>query len=137
MGAAAAASLLHREATQERGLRAPDNKNNTTREYIQHSLRTIDSIGGVFSPASVIDSPEHEDSPIGGREEHIRAIQLLVMFMKNLLRKGKLPLGECAMDIEEVCVRYLWIAEVREFKRFLEGSELDDGGVKVDGGVGG
>merc|ERR1711881_659610 len=97
-----------------------------TREYIQHSLRTIDSIGGVFSPASVVDSPEHEDSPIGGREEHIRAIQLLVMFMKNLLRKGKLPLGECAMDIEEVCVRYLWIAEVREFKRFLEGSELDD-----------
>jgi hypothetical protein len=99
-----------------------------TREYIQHSLRIIERIGSVFSPASengfsTTGNGEDEHLP-SGREEQIRAVKLLVMFMRNLLRKGKLPVQELSFDIEEICVRYLFIGEVKEFRKMLEGGDV-------------
>jgi hypothetical protein len=73
-----------------------------------------------------------------GREEQIRAVKLLIMFMKNLLRKDMLPIQELAFDLEEIFVRYIWIAEVREFRKFLEGGDVVDTTYSAAGhGVGG
>jgi len=52
----------------------------------------------------------------------------LVMFMKNLLRKRLLPVQEMAFDLEEICVRFIWIVEVRDFRKFLEGEEYNGDG---------
>ena len=109
-----------------------------TREYIQHCLRIIERLGSAFSPSSDHSStspnplafPEGYEDPNGatpgGREEQARAVKLLVLFMKNLFMKGLLPVQELLFEIEEVCVRFIWIPEVRDFRRFLEGGAIGD-----------
>jgi hypothetical protein len=100
-----------------------------TCEYIQHSLRTIERMAsGIagdmvgFSDASM--SEQSLDSiPPGGREETSRAVRLLVLFLRNLLRRGTIAYQDLYFDIEEICVRYIWIKEVREFRTFLEALE--------------
>jgi hypothetical protein len=95
-----------------------------TREYIQHCLRIIERTGNTFSPTSDSGFDEQQDDGPKGKEEQIRGVKLLVMFMKNLLGKDKLPVPELRFDIEEICVRYLWISEVREFRKVIGGDGM-------------
>jgi hypothetical protein len=100
-----------------------------TCEYIQHSLRIIERMAsGVTSDMDGFsDAAMSEQSldpiPPGGREEASRAVKLLVLFLRNLLRRGTIAYQDLYFDIEEICVRYIWIREVREFRTFLEGLE--------------
>jgi hypothetical protein len=110
------------------------------REYVQHCLRIIERLGATFSPASDTGDASFDDFEAipTGREEQKRAVTLLTMFMKNLLRKGLLPVQELAFDLEEICIRYIWIAGVREFRKFLEGGDvLDSSQLAQAHGVGG
>lgn len=102
-----------------------------TREYILHSLRVVERIGNVLSPSSDTGnfegtSADAMDDPHlpRGRDEQVRAIKLLIMFMRNLLKKDKLPVHELSYDIHGLCTQYIWIPEVRDFKNFLEGADL-------------
>ena len=79
------------------------------REYVQHGLRIIStatsphSMTGAAAPNglnTINDTPS-------GRDEQIQAVKLLIMFMKNLLRKGLLLVQELLFDIEGLCVQYI------------------------------
>lgn len=63
------------------------------------------------------------------REAQIRAIKLLVLFIRNLIRKGVVGPEEIFFEIREICVRYIWIREVREFRVWVEEGR-DAGGEK-------
>lgn len=115
------------------------NPKTLTREYIQHCLRILERTGNAFSPSSDSGFDEQADDGPRGREEQIRGVKLLVMFMRCLLGKGRLPVEELRFDIEEICVRYLWVPEVREFRRLIGGDGmivddgLEQGGLSVGG----
>ena len=60
-----------------------------------------------------------------GRIAQIRAIKLLVLFMTNFVRKGLVDPQRIYFEAQEVCVRYIWVGEVRTFRAFLYGEEED------------
>jgi hypothetical protein len=114
-----------------------------TCEYIQHSLRTIERMTAGSSASDVdgySDASASEQSldsiPPGGREEGIRAVKLLVIFLRSLLRRGTVAYQDLYFDIEEICVRYIWIKEVREFREFLNGLDIPSH-AELQGGFGG
>ena len=55
-----------------------------------------------------------------GKEAQSRAVKLLLLFIKNLIVKDLLGTQWFYLEIEEICVRYVWIKEVRDFRTFLE-----------------
>lgn len=100
---------------------------NVIRNYIQHGLRLIERMG---LPPSAVDgndvdgrAPDEEqtDSSLSyDREAQIRAVKLLLLFIRNLIRKALLPPEAIYFEIQEICVRYVWIKEVRDFRAFIE-----------------
>ncbi|KAF2503243.1 hypothetical protein BU16DRAFT_521827 [Lophium mytilinum] len=105
------------------------------RDYLQHSLRLVEKMG---LPAPNIppdassstdgggrnDSFNEQDSdevPSHDREAQVRAVKLMLLFIRNLVvHKRLLPPQEIYYEINEICVRYIWIKEVREFRAFIE-----------------
>jgi len=47
-------------------------------------------------------------------------VKLLVLFVRNLIRKGMVGPEQMFYEIQEICVRYVWVREVREFRAFIE-----------------
>jgi hypothetical protein len=47
-------------------------------------------------------------------------VRLLLLFIKNLMRKGLVGIEVLYFEIQEICVRYVWIREVREFRGWVE-----------------
>ncbi|KAF2838386.1 hypothetical protein M501DRAFT_1005259 [Patellaria atrata CBS 101060] len=99
------------------------------REYLEHALRRIERTSPpnntyTHHPSNLNSNrtteQEDTDSGIGGREEQIRAIKLLVLFIGNLIRKGLVQPEKIYFEIQEICVRFVWIREVREFRSFVE-----------------
>ena len=99
--------------------------------YIQHALRLVEYMGQ--SPESRIEPPRQTDIGIEtdasmldrGREAQTRAIRLLLLFMKNLIKRGMVgvePTGDVTLyyEIQEICVGYVWMREVREFRVWLD-----------------
>jgi hypothetical protein len=52
---------------------------------------------------------------------------VLLLFIKNLIRKGLVGTEVLYFEIQEICVRYIWIKEVRDFKTWVE-QGVDEGG---------
>lgn len=100
------------------------------RDYLQHALRLAEQMGrppaptaagpseisdGVNGgPSEVVDGVDH------GRAAQVRAVKLLLLFIRSLIRKALLPPEAIYFEIQEICVRYVWIKEVREFRAFIE-----------------
>lgn len=108
--------------------------------FVQHALRIIEYTGQPPNPA--IDPPPETDIGMStdfghGRDAQSRAIRLLLLFLKNLMRRGLVdvyPNMDFTLyyDIQEICTQYLWMKEVREFRAWLdEGKIVEDG----DGGL--
>jgi hypothetical protein len=125
------------------------------REHLQHALRFVDGLrpgssgGGGDGEASAgsgaggraglarlrgeggRDAGEDEDDEDGrgggGTEGQARAVALLVVYLRNLIASGVLPLDRVWLDVQEVCVRYIWLPQVREFRAWLEGSVVAGG----------
>jgi hypothetical protein len=98
-------------------------------DYIQHALRLTEQMGqppetasdGSFDRFSSIGTNGNLDENIDhGREAQIRAVKLLLLFIRNLIRKALLPPEAIYFEIQEICVRYVWIKEVRDFRIFIE-----------------
>ncbi|KAF2122826.1 hypothetical protein BDV96DRAFT_481046 [Lophiotrema nucula] len=102
--------------------------------YVQHALRLAEKMGQPPNPTSPESQYRSEGLPVNGtshlddapndhgRAAQSRAIKLLLLFIRNLIRKALLPPDALYFEIQEICVRYVWIKEVREFKAFVEGS---------------
>jgi hypothetical protein len=110
-----------------------------TREYIQYCLRSIEKMGQASehgehsnssnsSNVSADPCSDISNEPTRGRDEQSRAIRLLVMFVKNLVKKDLCPVQELMYEIQEICVRYIFVSEVREFRAWLEGSDKETKG---------
>ncbi|KAF2262826.1 hypothetical protein CC78DRAFT_297533 [Lojkania enalia] len=100
-------------------------------DYIQHALRIVEQMGQPPGPSSVEPSSawNGQDTEIvgHGRDAQARAVKLLLLFIRNLIRKALLPPESIYYEIQEICVRYVWIREVREFRKFIEeGSPLSE-----------
>jgi hypothetical protein len=96
--------------------------------YIQHALRLVEEMEAP-PPTSDQDLPTNgsidgmEDGPTiveYGKEAQSRAVKLLLLFIKNLIVKDLLGTQWFYLEIEEICVRYVWIKEVRDFRTWLE-----------------
>lgn len=75
------------------------------RDYIQHGLRQIETLGGEV------------DGSGGGSshtEEQLRAVKLLHLFIRNLLLKGFITVDQIRFELLELGMRYVWVKEVRE-----------------------
>jgi hypothetical protein len=98
-------------------------------DYIQHALRMMEQMG---RSAGETGAAEAETDVLleSGPEAQTRAVKLLLLFMRSLIRKDLLPLESIYFEIQEICVRYVWIREVREFRAFVEDGheeERDEG----------
>jgi len=94
--------------------------------YIQHALRSVERAERPPSPESqpgmgVNGRAEQNGELEYGRDVQTRYIRLLLLFIKSLVRKGLVELEVLFYEIQEITVRYVWIQEVREFKRWTEG----------------
>ncbi|KAJ9665334.1 hypothetical protein H2201_004626 [Coniosporium apollinis] len=127
--------LLNTVLTSQDAYQALDTKPaDLVREYLQRSLRRVERADNArqqpltaqshSSLPSASTSATNDDE--GGadelldREAQIRAIKLLVLFIRNLIRKGVVGPEEIFFEIREICVRYIWIREVREFRAWVE-----------------
>jgi hypothetical protein len=103
-------------------------------DYIQHALRLTEKMGQ--PPDDDVSGSSSLDSGIGdlgggdhGREAQTRAVKLLLLFVKNLIRKDLVGVEAIYFDIQEICVRYVWVREVREFRSFIEQGEGGGNGI--------
>ncbi|KAF2644081.1 hypothetical protein P280DRAFT_224411 [Massarina eburnea CBS 473.64] len=104
-------------------------------DYIQHALRLTEKMGeppSSSSPESSSVNGGSEQVIDHGREAQTRAVKLLLLFIRNLIRKALVGMEAIYFEIQEICVRYVWIKEVREFRTFIEGES--DGGDRSFGG---
>ncbi|PSN65865.1 hypothetical protein BS50DRAFT_588667 [Corynespora cassiicola Philippines] len=93
-------------------------------DYIQHALRLAEKMGQPPESSSLNGNSEDIDR---GREAQARAVRLLLLFIRNLIRKALLPPEAIYFEIQEICVRYVWIREVREFRAFVEEGAVSEG----------
>ncbi|KAF2652787.1 hypothetical protein K491DRAFT_32257 [Lophiostoma macrostomum CBS 122681] len=97
------------------------------RDYLQHALRLAEEMGQPPGSVENVSSEgtngvlmEATDGTDYGRTAQVRAVKLLLLFIRNLIRKALLPPEAIYFEIQEICVRYVWIKEVREFRVFIE-----------------
>ncbi|KAH7385975.1 hypothetical protein BKA66DRAFT_415773 [Pyrenochaeta sp. MPI-SDFR-AT-0127] len=92
--------------------------------YIQHSLRLVEQMEKPPTDSSVNDntdgSVDHASIWEYGKEAQSRAVRLLLLFIKSLIRKELLGTEVLYFEIQEICVRYVWIKEVRDFRTWVE-----------------
>jgi len=107
--------------------------------YIQHSLRTIEMMGepppaSDQGRAATDSAARHLIADTNriweyGKEAQSRHVKLLLLFIKSLVRKGLLGADVLYFEIQEICVRYVWIKQVRDFRAWVEGiGEADEQG---------
>jgi hypothetical protein len=91
---------------------------------IQSMLRSVERMGRQPTPE------EEADGNVApwGKDTQREAVQLLLLFIKSLIRKGLVGIEVMYFEIQEICVRYVWIREVREFRTWVE-EGVDGGGM--------
>ena len=99
-------------------------KSEVVRQFIQHKLRLLegahDEEGAGFNGSNG-NGGSSLAAPAPPRDEQQRIVALLILFMRNLIRKGHIAPEEIFFEIQEICTRFIWIREVREFQTFVEG----------------
>lgn len=98
--------------------------------FLGHALRTVEQMGerAVGTPADA-STPEPDELP-RGPDAQKAALQKLILFITNLIRKGLVPRETLVYDAQEIWTRYAWIKDVRDFKIFFE---FGDAGVAGGG----
>ncbi|KAG9194898.1 hypothetical protein G6011_04933 [Alternaria panax] len=100
-----------------------------TLHYIQHALRLIEKMEA--PPPTLQQDPTTNGStnsagnttPIVeyGKEAQSRAVIILLLFIKSSISKGFLEATSLFFELQEICVRYVWIKEVRDFRAWAQG----------------
>ncbi|KAI9701334.1 MAG: hypothetical protein M1820_006556 [Bogoriella megaspora] len=99
------------------GLLDEHNPPGLMQDYIQHGLRQIEQ--------RYSDNVTHEiiqEIPVRpeDRDEQARIIKLTVLFMRNLIGRGVITAQAIYYEMQEICVRFIWVKEVRDFRNDLE-----------------
>jgi hypothetical protein len=84
-----------------------------TRQHLQHMLRQIEAM----QPG---DDAAEGDGEQHSTEEQARAITLVIVYLRNLLGRGFVKFETIHLDVQEICVRYIWLPEVREFRTWIK-----------------
>jgi hypothetical protein len=120
--------LLVDDTFKELGIDGP----NIILRFIQHALRLVEKMEAP-PPTSELTTNgtshgRENGTPIVeyGKEAQTRAISILLLFIKSSMSKGKLDAGLLIFEIQEICIRYLWMKEVRDFRAWIEQGPLDD-----------
>jgi hypothetical protein len=98
-------------------------------EFLQHSLRMIEQMAGREGSDNVDPGSSAEtgtgDTAVqeSGREAQARMVKLLVLFIRNLITRHNIDPQRLFFEVQEICVRYIWIREVRELQQFLVGGQ--------------
>ncbi|KAK8429243.1 hypothetical protein IWX49DRAFT_622026 [Phyllosticta citricarpa] len=69
------------------------------------------------------DEQEEEYAPADDAADTKRKITLLLLFMRNLIKKNIVGWPALQYDIQEICTRYSPFREVRAFRRWIETGE--------------
>ncbi|KAL1798898.1 hypothetical protein ACET3X_002935 [Alternaria dauci] len=105
------------------------NGQDVTLHYIQHALRLIEKMEAP-PPTSHQDTTTNgtangvgNGTPIVeyGKEAQTRAVVILLLFIKSSISKGFLEAASLFFELQEICVRYVWIKEVRDFRAWAQG----------------
>jgi hypothetical protein len=88
--------------------------------YIQHALRLVENMEA--PPNGPVENGSENGAAIVeyGKDAQRRAVNLLLLFIKNLICKDLMGIQSIYFEIEEICVRYVWIKEVRDFRSWVE-----------------
>lgn len=97
--------------------------------YIQHALRLIETMEApppnAGQDSNGVDTVAWSASDTNGileygKEAQGRYVRLLLLFIKSLMRKNLLGAEVLYFEIQEICVRYVWLKEVRDFRAWVE-----------------
>jgi hypothetical protein len=85
--------------------------------FIQQALRKIESRDTVTTNQDIAMTPASMNVDL---DEQARAVKLLVLFMRNLISRNVVNPQAIFFEIQEICVRFIWVKEVRDFRNELE-----------------
>ncbi|EOA90469.1 hypothetical protein ACJQWK_07689 [Exserohilum turcicum] len=119
--------LLVDDTFEELGIDGP----NIILRFIQHALRLVEAMEAPPPTSELTVNGNGHGAENGipiveyGKEAQTRAISILLLFIKSSMSKGKLDAGLLIFEIQEICIRYLWMKEVRDFRAWVEQGPLD------------
>ncbi|KAK7529553.1 uncharacterized protein J3D65DRAFT_642338 [Phyllosticta citribraziliensis] len=94
----------------------------TTSSSSTDNANHVDS-AGVAAASATEDAEQEEYAPADDAADTKRKITLLLLFMRNLIRKNIVGWPALQYDIQEICTRYSPYKEVRDFGRWIETGE--------------
>jgi hypothetical protein len=100
-----------------------------TLHYIQHALRLIEKMEAPPPTLQQDTATNGTANGVGngtpiveyGKEAQSRAVIILLLFIKSSISKGFLEATSLFFELQEICVRYVWIKEVRDFRAWAQG----------------
>ncbi|CAG5161768.1 uncharacterized protein ALTATR162_LOCUS6091 [Alternaria atra] len=100
-----------------------------TLHYIQHALRLIEKMEAPPPTSQQDTTTNGPTNGVGngipiveyGKEAQSRAVIILLLFIKSSISKGFLEATSLFFELQEICVRYVWIKEVRDFRAWAQG----------------
>lgn len=103
-------------------------RSDIARQFLEHALRQMEPAAA--NPAGPVQSPDAaadaEQQPEGlSKEDAARSATLLTVFLRNVLARGVLRLDDAWFDIQELCVRFIWVPAVLEFRKWLREATME------------
>ncbi|KNG45496.1 hypothetical protein DDE82_007233 [Stemphylium lycopersici] len=99
--------------------------------FIQYALRLVEKMGAPPPTSELTTNGNTNGMDSGtpiveyGKEAQTRSISILLLFIKSSMSKGKMDAGLLIYEIQEICTRYCWMKEVRDFRAWVEQGPLD------------
>jgi hypothetical protein len=102
------------------------------REHLQHMLRHVEAMGAQDRDSRQDGGLENEDGSQHSTEEQARAVTLITVYIQNLLARQIVNYESISLDLQEICVRYIWLPRVRDFRTWLQMSIGSSGSLASD-----
>jgi hypothetical protein len=117
---------LHANHTfEDHGINGQD----VSQHFIQHAMRLIEKMEAPPPTSQQEITTNGTTNGVGngtpiheyGKDAQRRAVMILLLFIKSLIAKGFVEAGLLFYELQEICIRYVWIKEVREFRAWAQG----------------
>jgi hypothetical protein len=100
-----------------------------TLHFIQHAMRLIEKMEAPPPTSQQETATNGTTNGVGngtpiveyGKEAQRRAVIILLLFIKSSISKGFLEAASLFFELQEICIRYVWIKEVRDFRAWAQG----------------
>jgi hypothetical protein len=105
------------------------NGQDVSHHFIQHAMRLIEKMEAPPPTSQQETITNGTTNGVGngtpiheyGKDAQRRAVMILLLFIKSLIAKGFVEAGLLFYELQEICIRYVWIKEVREFRAWAQG----------------